>query len=310
MEKRVSRNIGDLMLLSSKNFFKTFGRGMLGTLVFILPFLICGAMALAIRALRAYVTFGLIAVVIYAPMHVGYIKYCNSLYNGEKPSVLAVFKGFASKYVVVTALFSIILVLLYALGLALFVVPVLVVIAFFSMSTFYIAKYDCHLEVFKTCFNRMKRNRITMLSYKAVFYLLFLMILILGGLAGFGVYYIALQNMVAGGIIGFIVGLVLLFVFCAYICYYHATNHLQFEEIEYYYEKKQARLAAKAQKAQELESAPEVKEEVSAPAEKKVAKAPAKAKTTKAPVEENAEVKTEVKKTTRTRKTTTSADKK
>ena len=283
MEKKVSKNIGDLLILSSKNFFHSFGRSMLGTLVFLLPFLVCGAMCIVFQAVWAYVTFSMIVCVIYGPMHVGYTKYCSRLYAGEKPCVLSIFKGFASKYVAFFALFGFILLMLYALGLVLFIFPVLIVIAFFSMTTFYIAKYDYHyLGVLKTCYVRMRRNRITMMSYKAVFYLLFLMFFVLGGLSGFGVYAISAYSVSAAVVAGVIAGIILLFIFCALVSYYHATNHLQFEEIEVYYERKQKRLAAKNGEVQEEPAkVEEVKEEK---------------------VEEPVQ---EVKKTTRTRKTTT-----
>lgn len=281
MEKRVTKNIGDLLVLSSKNFFQSFGRLMLGTAVFLLPFFVCGAMCLVFRAVWAYVAFAMIALVLYGPMQVGYTRYCTSVYAGEKPCVLAIFKAFNIKTVAFLALFGCMLILLYALGLILLIFPVLVVIAFFSMTTFYIAKYDCHLDAFKMCFARMRRNRITMMSYKAVFYLLFFMFFILGGLAAFGVYALYVHSSVLAIVSGVLGGLILLFVFCALVAYYHTTNDMQFEEIEVYYERKQKRLAAKNGVVEE------------SPAQEVKAEEPAQE-----------EVK-EVKKTTRTRKTTT-----
>ena len=118
--------------------------------------------------------------------------------------------------------------------------------------------------------------------------MLALMIMVLAGLTAFGVYYISLFNVGLATVFGCLAGLILLFIVCAYVAYYHSTNHLQFEEVEYYYEK---RLAKKAAKAQPVKEVNDVKEEV----------------VVVAPVEEKAEVKAEekpaVKKTTR--KTTT-----
>lgn len=281
MEKRVTKNIGDLLILSSKNFFHNFGRIMLGTIVFLLPFFICAAMCFVFQAVWAYVTFVMIAAVLFGPMQVGYNRYCTRVYAGETPCVLVIFKAFNIKTVAFLSLFGFVLILLYVLGLILLILPVLVVIAFFSMTTFYIAKYDCQLDAFKMCFSRMRRNRITMMSYKSIFYLLFFMLFVLGGLAAFGVYALYAYSAAAAIVSGALAGLILLFVLCALVAYYHTTNEMQFEEIEIYYERKQKRLAAKNGVVEET---------------------PAQEVKTEEPAQE--EVK-EVKKTTRTRKTTT-----
>ncbi len=276
MEKKISKNTGDLLVLAGNNFFPSFWRGLVGTFLAVIPFLGIAAAMIFINQYWAYITFGCLALVLIGPMQYGYIMFSKSLYEGEKANVFKVFCGFASKSFIVVALADAVLVTMYALGFTLLLIPGLVVIAFFSMVPYYVAKYEdkSFFDAMKMCFVRMRRNRISMMSYKFAFYLLFLTLIILGGLAGFGVYSLASYSLAASIAAGIVCGIAILFLLCALVSYYHSANFCFFIEIEERYEKKMKRLEAKDAKKVSGETDAKVEGEAievgeSAPAESK-----------------------------------------
>ena len=276
MEKKISKNTGDLLVLAGNNFFPSFWRGLVGTFFALLPFLSIAIVMALINQYWSYITFGCLALVLVGPMQSGYIAFSKSLYEGEKANVFKVFCGFANKNFIVIALASAVLVTMYILGFTLFLVPGVVVIAFFSMVPYYVAKYEDKtlFEAMKMCFVRMRRNRISMMSYKFAFYLLFLILIILSWLAGFGVYSLASYSLAASIAAGIVCGIAILFLLCALVSYYHSANFCFFIEIEERYERKMKKLEAKEAKKVSGETDAKVEGEAvevveSAPAESK-----------------------------------------
>jgi len=283
MEKRESKNVFDMMFRSTRERNgSTFWTACAGMLITLLPYF---ALALLSYLLRDKVEWmWIVAVCIGAlllgPLQYGYIRFYNKLTKEGNANIFSIYDFWHMENFIMI-LFGGLLEAVVIIVLAAFIlVPVLVLnntigaivagvvaasilvvlVAFFSMVFFFIDhhKYEGFAEALKNCFIRMRRNRMSMMSYKVLYYVFFLLIALVSLIAGYKISTLFGTEAEVYGLILAIIGMALLFTVVAYIMtWYHATNHLYFEQILDYHEKK----SGKKEEVQAEEEVQEVVEE-------------------------------------------------
>ena len=276
-----SKNGLDLIGIAGQKVNQNFGKVLLGSALYMLPMLVLAFIGLVNWQIS--VALVSVAIAFSCIFAVGFAKFFINIVNGENAKISTIFMP--NKGMLAGLVLSLILIVLYIVGFALFVVPAFIFITFFSMSVYFVANNE-NITVFEALGeskNKMTGKRTAMFSYKIIFYILYV-IVILAYVFGM----MAIKNLpLAGAIPAYVGGALLgLFLFAIITMYFTACNAVLFNEIlDYSAKRKQAKAAKTANAEVKVEAKEEVKEEAKVeevPAEKevKVVKKPAAKKAT------------------------------
>lgn len=169
----VSKNSLDLIETTAKRLKGKFGKAFLATLIMIAPLMACVFSLYLIP----------VAVLLFGVLQTGYIRYIRDLIDDKQPSLKVVFSEFSNPGLEI--LLGTILICMFALGSILLIVPAIILVAFYSMS-FYFAenkKSNSPLDAMKHSRQHMKGNYTNMYSFKVLYWLIYVLLIVLG-LAG------------------------------------------------------------------------------------------------------------------------------
>lgn len=252
-----SKNGLDLIKIAGSKTNKQFGKAFLGSALYMLPLLVLAFVGLVDWQVSiALCSVALFYVCLFAA---GYAKFFGKIVRGEEVSIGTIFAPTSG---MVTGLFlSLILVVLYAVGFALFIVPAFIIITFYSMSIYFLTEKEnaSVSEVMKMSSKYMTGKRTAMFAYKIIFYILFAIVI-----TAYVFGMIAVSKLPIAGAIPAYIGVALLELFLLGILsmYYQASNAVLFEEIKVYNENKKSKnKVVKAEEVKVEETAAEVKTE-------------------------------------------------
>ncbi len=312
MEK-LSKNGLDLIRLAANKVKGVWGKAFLASLIYVAPLI-----ALCFIPYAGWA----ISIACFGYLTLGFINYMQQLLKGENPSlkVLFVQKEFSQ-----AILLGIIMAVGVMVGTLLFIVPGVLVIAFYSLSLFVLNEERIVnvTDTLNVCARKMHKNKTAMFAYKVIFYLFYALIGV-AALVGM-LFSVALFDNYAvwSVILGIAVMLVAIVVIAIITIYFYAANVVFYSEIvrpvvvtDYSLTSEQVKPApvadtfteipAEAPAAEEVKE--EVKEEAPATVEAKpAAKKPAakKATTAKTSTAKKASTTKTTSKTTAAKKTTT-----
>ena len=279
---QISKNGFDLIGITMHKMKGKGVKGFLGTLMFVLP--------LALFCLIPYAGWA-IALFCWGVLETGYIRFMRALMNDEDPSLTVVFSevrtGWFELYL------GALMVTMFLLGSALIFVPGILLIGYYSLSLFTAEHF--HIEsvgeaLYQTAV-RMDGNKTAMFSYKALFYLCYIVELLAFALVGYGVYLLWAVSPVLAVLLAILAFLLFVILWTWITEYHHAVSETFFQEVLHNYEDKESKRAKKGGKEEVAvaEEKAEVKEEK--PAEAKTEAKPAAPKkpaAKKAPVKKPA----------------------
>ena len=264
MEKRESKNVYDMMFRSTRERNgNTFWTACAGMLITLLPYFALTLLGVLLRDKVEWLWIVCVCVgaMLLGPLQYGYIRFYNKLTREGNANIFMIYDFWHMENFIMVLfgglLESVVLIVLSAV----IIIPVvvlnntlgaiiagvvsacilIVLVAFFSMVFFFIDhhKYESFVEALKVCFVRMRRNRMSMMSYKVLYYVFFLLIAIVTAIATYKISGMFGTEAEIYGLILAVIGLGLLFAVTAYMMtWYHAQNHLYFEQILDYHEKK------------------------------------------------------------------------
>ena len=295
-----------------------FSQCFVGTFTFVAPLLLVllgfGVLGLCFQNILLFTIGVLLFAIFFGLLDTGYIKYYRAVLNGENPSLGVIFSEVRfTKHALLLVLLSAILIALYIVGTLLFIITVGFVITFLSMMFFVVEHYEITTfrKSFITSATLMLGNRLHMLAYKLLFFLIYGVLIALGVLCGFLVYSM-LSNIALAVVFAICGVIVFLFLYSLVTVYYHACNETFFEDaiihktvvdernrkhIEEYRAKMAAKEATPAETVVEEPVAEEpAEEEAAKPAPKK---APAKKSATKSTAKKTTTKKSTTKKATK-----------
>lgn len=198
-------------------------------------------------------------VILVGPMQLGYIKYFNETVDGKQPKLSVVyselrFTGYSLRGVYIAA----ILLGLYLVGGLLWLVTAGFMISFFSMSLFFLErfKYPRLTVAMKECAKHMMGNRLAMFAYKLIFYFVYFLLFIVGGLSIALVYTVSLDSLLVAWFTCICCVIIFIFLYSMITLHFHASNQIFFEDLLMY------RARMKAKEKREEKKLQEQKEEV------------------------------------------------
>ena len=189
------------------------------------------------------------------PLQVGYIKYYDALMKGKQPRLSVIYSQFRfnldSLRIVYIAL---LLLIMYIVGGLLWIIPAAIAISFYSMSLFFYEKQKHHrlTQAMKECAKKMIGNRLSMFSYKLIFYFIYFLLFVVGGLSIALVISVADYGLFSSWLVGVFVAIVFILLYTMITVYYHSCNHVFFEDVLIYHEKKQRKKKESKQKIIEI----------------------------------------------------------
>jgi len=200
-------------------------------------------------------TIGVILFVIFVgPLQLGYIKYFNAVINGDQPKIYMVYSELKiNGYTVRGMYIAMILFASYIIGGLLWLITAGFVISFFSMSLFFLErfKYPRMTVAMKECARHMIGNRLAMFAYKLIFYIVYFLLFIVGGLCLALVYIISIDSLLVAWIVCVCSVIIFIFLYTMITLYFHASNQIFFEDILMYREKMDAKEKRQAKKLEE-----------------------------------------------------------
>lgn len=291
----VSKNSIELISMSSKKLKGKYGKGFLATLVFLLPIMACMFSFYAIP----------VAVLFWGVLQTGYIRYMRDLIDDKNPSIKMIFSEFSNPFLEI--FLGVILLCMFVLGGVLLIVPGVILVALYSMSLFFAERNKSTLpwEAMKQCRKGMKDNYTNMLSFKVLYWLVYVIILVLSA-TGVAITFKLWADYKALAIVCFLIDFI--FTTCVWAVvttYYQVSCELFFRELLVYGERRVER----NKEDKTIEIIAEVEEEVpmeNKTEEVKQVKKPATTKKTEGTAKKSTST---AKKTTTTKKTTSSAKK-
>lgn len=308
MERKESRNGLELIKFGAIRLRGNFGALFMGAfamvtplaLVFLVPYLISRFTEITWIMSIGLVLFALMV----GPMQMGYIKYFNETIDGKQPKLTSVYSQFKPNiFTLRTIYIALILIVLYIIGGILWIIPAGIAVAFFSMTLFFLEKYQYHKlsDAMTDCARQMIGNRLAMFSYKLIFYFVYALLFGIGALCIGLIFVLAGESMIVSYIVTLCSVIIFIFMYSMVTVYYHSCNQIFFEDTLMYNERKRTRLnKLKAEK--ENNTAKEDNKEDTAEAKK--TKVEDEKVDTKIPVEEKKKAKTKSspKETTKTKK--------
>ena len=278
---KVSKNSLELIENTFKNLKGKVGKAFLATLLLVAPVMLCVFSVYLIP----------LAVLLFGVVQTGYIRYMRDLLNDKQPSLKLVFGEFTNPGLEI--LLGTMLISMFVVGGVVLIVPGIILVALYSMS-FYFAenkKSITPMDAMKQARVHMKGNHTNMFSYKVWYWLLYVLLIILG-LVGVMVALNLWAEYKALTILIYAVDFIFITLAWTMVSvFYNASNELFFRELLVY-------------SGEDKEKTVEVKAEPVKEIVEEVAEKPVK-KSTKAPVKKTTA--TTTKKTTTTKATGTKA---
>ena len=303
----VSRNSFQLIRNAFAKLKGKFGRAFVATLIAVAPLMLC-----------CFTVYGIVgAVAFFGIFQVGYIRYMRALIDDQNPSYAVIFSEFVEPWMEV--FLGVFLFGMYALGYVVFLIPGIILVALFSMS-FFLAEFKkagTPFEAMKYSVKYMKGNYTNMFGFKVLFWLVYMLVLIIGAVGGAFVIKLWAGYKVLSILLLVVTYVVVTVLWSLVSVYYHTTQELFFRELLLYYEYNKSKQDDKKvviiEENKELEEQ-KVEEEkpvvVEAPKAKPVRKTTtAKSTTASKPAAKRTTTKTTAAKTTAKKTTTKKADK-
>lgn len=182
--------------------------------------------------------------VVVAPLQMGYIKYFNSVLDGNQPKIREVFSYIRFSFLTLRAIYiSGILFIMYIFGGLLWLVPAGFAVSAFSMVFFFMQKYE-YPKLRTTmwdCAKKMMGNRLAMFSYKLIFYIVYAMLFVIAALCLALIYNLFLESFVVSWIVSMCAAIVFIFMYTFVTVYFHSSNQIFFEDVLSRDEKKRAK---------------------------------------------------------------------
>ncbi len=243
----LSKNGFDLIKIAGTKVKGKFAKAFLGTLVTFAPLI-----ALCFIPYAGWA----ISVFLFGVMETGYIRFMRGVLNGENPSLALIYSEVKTGWL--ETFLGVSMIVMFLLGTVLLIVPGVILICYYSMSLFMAEKYKAKTigEALYLSQSKMSGNVTALLSYKSIFWLAYLILIVAGVLGGWGVVALFAKTPVVAVLVGVVGVLVFMILFAVITVYYHSSNATFFEEILTIDEQKKAKRANKTQNA----SASEVKE--------------------------------------------------
>ena len=226
--KNVSRNSMDLINSAALKLKGKYGKGFLATLIAVAPLMLC--------VFSLYLVP--VAMLLWGVLNTGYMRYIRDLMDDKNPSLKVLFSEFTNPGL--EMFLGVILVGAFSLGGVLFIAPGIILIAMYSMSLFFADKNRAStpIEAMRTCRENMKGHHTDMLSFKLLFWLAYVILIVLG-LAG---VIIATQSFVefpTASVIVYALNIIFTTVVWSVVTvYYQATCEMYFRELLAYNEEK------------------------------------------------------------------------
>lgn len=179
-----------------------------------------------------------------APLQMGYIKYFNNAIDGKQPRLREVYSYLKPSGLTLRAIFiSGILIIMYIIGGALWMIPGGFAIAHFSMVLFFLQKFEHERlrAVMFECAQKMCGNRLAMFGYKLVFYFVYFMLFIVAGLMILLINSLVADSLLISWIVAVCSAIIFVFLYTFVTVYFHSSNQIFFEDVLTRHEKKHAK---------------------------------------------------------------------
>ena len=180
-------------------------------------------------------TVGIILFVLFVgPLQMGYIKYFNNVLDGKQPRIREVYSYIRFKAQTLRSIYiSGLLIIMYIIGGLLWMVPAGFAISFFSMTLFFLQKFEHErmTVAMKECATKMIGNRLAMFSYKLIFYIVYAMLFVIAGLSMVLIYTLLLENFMISWIVSVCSAIVFIFLYTFVTVYFHSSNQIFFEDV-------------------------------------------------------------------------------
>lgn len=221
---QVSTNSFNLVKNASEKIKGKFFNALGATILTIAPLMLC-VFTLYLAPL---------AVLLFGILDTGYIRYMRELMAGNNPSFKLIFSEFTNPWL--EMFLGTILVCMFVGGAVLLFVPAVIFVALYSMSL-YFAEYNKSKMPFDAMYDsskHMKGNYTNMFSFKSLFWLMYV-ILIVGGLAGvFGAFKLW-ANYKLWAVVVFVGTYILATLLWSIVTiYYKASTEMFFQELLIY----------------------------------------------------------------------------
>lgn len=247
MERKEAANGLQLIRIASIKLRGNFIALFMGTLAMTTPLILILYMSALLAVLFNIAWFLPIGVALFAilvgPLQVGYIKYFNGVLDGKQPRISVVYSQLRfSVFTLRTIYIAAILMIIYIVGGILWMVPAGFAISFYSMTLFFLEKFEYNRlsDAMNECSRKMIGNRLAMFSYKLIFYLVYMMLFILAGLFIALVYTLSIENLLISWLVAVCSAIVFIFLYTLVTVYFHSSNQIFFEDVLTRDEKKRA----------------------------------------------------------------------
>lgn len=238
MERKEASNGLQLIKIASIKLRGHFTAIFMGTLAMTTPLILTLFMATLLAVLFNVGWFLPIGIVLFTllvgPLQVGYIKYFNAVLDGKQPRISLVYSQLRfNVFTLRTIYISSILLIIYILGGILWMVPAGFAVSFYSMTLFFLEKFEYTRlsQAMNECSRKMIGNRLAMFSYKLIFYFVYLMLFILAGLLIALVYTLSTENLLISWLIAVCSAIVFIFLYTIVTVYFHSSNQIFFEDV-------------------------------------------------------------------------------
>lgn len=253
MERKESRNALELIKYGAIRLKGHFSVLFMGALAMVTPLVLVLLVPYLIAKFSDVTWIMSIGVVLFAlmigPLQMGYIKYFNETIDGKQPKLTRVYAEFKpSVFTLRTMYIASLLLVLYIVGGILWIIPACILVAFYSMTLFFLEKYKYPRlsGAMNDCAKQMIGNRLAMFSYKLVFYFVYLMILAIGVLCLMLIFLLAEDSLLVSYIVALCSTIVFIFMYTMVTVYYHSCNQIFFEDTLMHNERvKQGKLKTK-----------------------------------------------------------------
>ena len=178
------------------------------------------------------------------PLQVGYIKYYEAVMKGKPARLSIVYSEIRFSVKILKIIYiSLLLFIMYIIGGMLWILPAGFAISFYSMSLFFFEKkkHERLTQAMKECATKMIGNRVTMFSYKLIFYFVYFLLFIVGLLCVGLTATLAADSMVIGWLIGVCCSVIFIFLYTMITVYFHSANEVFYEDILIIHDKKTRR---------------------------------------------------------------------
>ena len=294
--ENLSKNGLDLIRISAKRLTGVWGKAFLASLIYVAP--------LIALCLIPYAGWA-VSIALFGYLTLGYINYMQQLMGGKNPSlkVLFVQKEFSQ-----AILIGIIMAVGTIVGTLLFIIPGILVIAYYSLSLFILNEERIVnvTDTLNVTAREMVGHKTAMFAYKVIFYLFYALVGVATVLGMLFVANLYATNAALAIVLGIVIMLACIVLLALITTYFYAANVVFYAEIilpleEGYVLTSEVKVAPVVKKEEAVAEAPATEE---APAEE-VAPAPAAEEVKPAPAKKPAAKKTTTTKTTTAKKATT-----